>query len=147
MEVLSSRVLYSPLDFARSRRWYEHVLGLRVYREYGVGGAVTGVVFFLGGGFLELTSAAPPPGRDPMPLTLWLQVPDVDAEHRRLAASPEVTLVAPPETMPWGLREMWIEDPDGVRLVLVEVPQEHPLRRRLDFAGTPSDKPPVPEHW
>jgi hypothetical protein len=25
--------------------------------------------------------------------------------------------------------EMWIEDPDGVRIVLVEVPREHPLRR------------------
>jgi hypothetical protein len=24
---------------------------------------------------------------------------------------------------------MWIEDPDGVRLVLVEVPADHPLRR------------------
>jgi hypothetical protein len=34
--------------------------------------------------------------------------------------------------MPWGLREMWIEDPDGMRLVLVEVPELHPLRRRLE---------------
>jgi hypothetical protein len=24
---------------------------------------------------------------------------------------------------------MWIEDPDGVRIVLVEVPEDHPLRR------------------
>jgi hypothetical protein len=24
---------------------------------------------------------------------------------------------------------MWIEDPDGVRIVLVEVPADHPLRR------------------
>jgi hypothetical protein len=24
---------------------------------------------------------------------------------------------------------MWIEDPDGVRIVLVEVPHNHPLRR------------------
>ena len=34
--------------------------------------------------------------------------------------------------MPWGLREMWIEDPDGVRIVLVEVPEGHPIRRRLE---------------
>jgi hypothetical protein len=26
---------------------------------------------------------------------------------------------------------MWIEDPDGVRIVLVEVPEEHPLRRDI----------------
>jgi hypothetical protein len=24
---------------------------------------------------------------------------------------------------------MWIEDPDGIRIVLVEVPEDHPLRR------------------
>ena len=30
---------------------------------------------------------------------------------------------------PWGLVEMWIEDRDGVRIVLVEVPDDHPLRR------------------
>jgi hypothetical protein len=27
------------------------------------------------------------------------------------------------------LLEMWIADPDGVRIVLVEVPAQHPLRR------------------
>jgi hypothetical protein len=24
---------------------------------------------------------------------------------------------------------MWLEDPDGVRIVLVQVPDDHPLRR------------------
>jgi hypothetical protein len=24
---------------------------------------------------------------------------------------------------------MWLADPDGVRIVLVEVPEDHPLRR------------------
>jgi hypothetical protein len=27
------------------------------------------------------------------------------------------------------LIEMWIEDPDGIRIALVEVPEDHPLRR------------------
>ena len=63
MEVLSSRVLLSPLDFERSRRWYTDVLGLRIYREYGAGGEVTGVVLFLGGGFLELNCAGRAHGR------------------------------------------------------------------------------------
>lgn len=127
MEVLSSRVLLSPLDFERSRRWYTDVLGLRVYREFGANGRVTGVVLFLGGGLLELSAAG-----TPAPVTLWLQVPDVDTEHDRLRATGDVTIVSRPETMPWGLREMWIEDPDGVRIVLVEVPEDHPIRRRLE---------------
>jgi hypothetical protein len=34
-----------------------------------------------------------------------------------------------PVQEPWGLVEMWIEDPDGVPIVLVEIPEGHPLRR------------------
>ena len=37
---------------------------------------------------------------------------------------------------PWGLTEMWIEDPDGIRIVLVEVPADHPLRRAFGSAVT-----------
>jgi catechol 2,3-dioxygenase-like lactoylglutathione lyase family enzyme len=131
VEVLSSRILLQPNDFELSRRWYCEVLGLRIYREYGVEGRVTGVVLFLGGGFLELTTTPPRPGNGPVPITLWLQVPDLDAEYERLAATGEVTITAAPTLMPWGLKEMWLEDPDGIRLVLVEVPEGHPIRTRL----------------
>ncbi|MGO8882593.1 MAG: VOC family protein, partial [Streptosporangiaceae bacterium] len=37
----------------------------------------------------------------------------------------------------WGLIEMWIEDPDGIRIVLVEVPADHPLRRDPRSASPP----------
>ena len=131
MEVLSSRILLQPADFDVSRRWYEQVLGLRVYREYGVDGRVTGVVLFLGGGFLELTAAPPRRGIGPVPVTLWLQVPDLEAEHVRLVATGEVVITAVPQLMPWGLKEMWLEDPDGVRMVIVEVPEGHPIRTRV----------------
>lgn len=131
MEVLSSRVLLQTADFAAARHWYCDVLGLRVYREYGVDGAVTGVVLFLGGGFLELTPVRARPAEAPPQVTLWLQVPDLDAEHSRLMATSEVEITAPPALMAWGLKEMWIAGPDGVRLVLVEVPEGHPIRTRL----------------
>jgi len=129
VEVLSSRILHRPSDFDAGRAWYRDVLGLRVYREYGTGGRVTGVVFFLGGGFLELVS-----GGSPVPGTgaaLWLQVPDVDAEHARLADA-GVDVLSGPVDEPWGLRECWVADPDGVRIALIEVPDAHPLRRRVD---------------
>ena len=61
-------------------------------------------------------------------LSVWIQVRDVEAEHRRLLAA-GVSVVRGPQREPWGLVEMWIEDPDGVRIVLVEVPHDHPLRR------------------
>ena len=56
MEVLSSRVLVYPADFDRTVRWYDDVLGLARYREFGTGGRITGVVYFLGTGFLEVSS-------------------------------------------------------------------------------------------
>jgi catechol 2,3-dioxygenase-like lactoylglutathione lyase family enzyme len=133
MEVLSSRVLLRPSSFPDAVAWYRDVLGLRIYREYGAGGRVTGTVFFLGGGFLELVSgsrAVGPQGTGDGS-ALWLQVPDVDAEHARLRDR-GVEVVRAPRTEPWGLRECWVAGPDGVQVALVEVPDGHPLRRRVD---------------
>ena len=45
----------------------------------------------------------------------------------RLAAA-GAPITRAPELEPWGLREMWLADPDGVRIVLVEIPADHPLR-------------------
>lgn len=39
-----------------------------------------------------------------------------------------VTVLRAPRCEARGLEEMWIADPDGVRIVLVEIPEEHPLR-------------------
>lgn len=131
MEILSSRVLLAPTDFERSVRWYRDTLGLRIYREFGAAGRLTGVVFFLGGAGLELSRSGARPATLGRGLVMWLQVPDVDAEHERLAGV-GATVRQPPTEMPWGLRECWIEDPDGVGICLVEVPEDHPLRRRVD---------------
>lgn len=125
MEVLSSRVLLRPSDRERSHRFYRDTLGLAVYREFGPP-QDPGLVFFLGPGLLEVSGASP--GGPPGPLQLWLQVRDVRVEHDRLLAA-GVTVLREPRPEPWGLTEMWIEDPDGVRIVLVEVPADHPLRR------------------
>lgn len=124
MEILSSRVLLRPVDFERSVRFYAHTLGLHISREWGRDEG-RGVVFFLGGGFLELSGRG---GRvADEKVSLWLQVRDVDAAHTELAGSVEV--VEAPVDKPWGLRELRIRDPDGVLLVLVRVPEGHPLRR------------------
>ena len=125
MEVLGSRILLRPADLGRSRRFYRDVLGLAVYREFGPADDPS-VVFFLGQGLLEVSGHGPrPAGASVM---IWLQVRDVRAEHDRLAAA-GVRVLRVPAMEPWGLIEMWIEDPDGVRIVLVEVPGDHPLRR------------------
>jgi catechol 2,3-dioxygenase-like lactoylglutathione lyase family enzyme len=130
VEILSSRVLVYPSDFGRTVRFYDEVLGLHRYREFGADGRITGVVYFLGGGFLEVSSHGRSAfGASDGSVRLWLQVRDVDAEHARLTGMGAVVL-APPADMAWGLRECWVADPDGLRIVLVQVPDDHPLRRR-----------------
>jgi predicted enzyme related to lactoylglutathione lyase len=125
MEVLSSRVLLRPANFERSFQFYSQTLRLHVYREWGSGSA-RGVVFFLGGWFLELSGSSEASSSEKA--SLWLQVRDVDAVGRELEDS-GVDIVEAPADKPWGLREMQVQDPDGVRLVIVEVPKDHPLRR------------------
>lgn len=145
MEILSSRILLRPADPERSRRFYRDVLGLAVYREFGPPDN-PGVVFFLGAGFLEVSGHEEPghevssrevsghessghgDGAAGKSAMIWLQVRDVRAEHARLRVA-GVPVLREPVLEPWGLIEMWIEDPDGTRIVLVEVPDDHPIRR------------------
>jgi len=124
MEILSSRILLRPFDPTRSHAFYRDILGLAVYREFGLP-EHPGVVYFLGNGLLEVSGQGEQP---PVGLQLWLQVRNVNHEHERLARA-GVSIIQPPRLEPWGLIEMWIEDPDGVRIAMVEVPENHPLRR------------------
>jgi predicted enzyme related to lactoylglutathione lyase len=125
VDVLSSRVLLRPSNLAHSRRFYRDVLGLAVYREFGPADD-PGVVFFVGSGFLEVSGTSS--GAAGQALQIWLQIRNIRAEHERLSAS-GVRVLREPRTEPWGLIEMWLEDPDGVPIVLVEVPADHPVRR------------------
>ena len=128
VNVLSSRVLIRPTDLERSRAFYRDVLGLAIYREFGRPWSQRGTVFFLGGGFLEVSGHSDRPFPKGS-MQLWLQVEDVEAAHRELAER-GATVLREPRKEPWGLIEMWIADPDGVEICVVEVPEDHPLRYR-----------------
>jgi catechol 2,3-dioxygenase-like lactoylglutathione lyase family enzyme len=124
MEVLAGRVLLRSRDPAATTAFYRDVLELAVAREF-----PGGTVFFLGGGFLEVSgrSADPPPGPG---VALWLQVRDAPAAYAG-ALSRGAAGIREPRREPWGLVEAWLSDPDGLRIVLVEVPAGHPLRTDL----------------
>lgn len=118
MEILAGRVLLRPVDMDASLAFYRDVIGLAIAREF-----PGGTVFFLGGGFLELSGAASgPPGEN---IRLWLQVRDLHAAAAELAGH----VTRGPRREPWGLDEMWVADPDGTPIVLVQIPAEHPIRR------------------
>jgi catechol 2,3-dioxygenase-like lactoylglutathione lyase family enzyme len=120
MEFLTSRVLIRPSDPDRSRRFYADELGLAVYREF-----PGGIVFFIGQGLLELSGrGSTAPGPD---VAIWLQVRDLTATATQVRAK-GIPIVREPRREPWGLDEMWIADPDGLRIVIVQIPVDHPLR-------------------
>ncbi|MGW4121427.1 VOC family protein [Nocardia sp. NPDC004711] len=124
MEILSSRVILRPRDYERTVEFYRDALELAIAREY-----PGGTVFFAGQSLIEVAGH----GRaDDAPSgfagAIWLQVRDCDDAAAELALR-GVIIDRAPEREPWGLIEMWIRDPEGTPLVLVEVPPNHPLRR------------------
>jgi predicted enzyme related to lactoylglutathione lyase len=125
VDILNSRTLLNPTDLDRTITFYRDTLGLAVAREFGEGDQ-RGVVFFAGGGFIEVVGTGPPAGR--AGVQLWLQVRSLDDAVSELS-NRGVELARPPVLEPWGLLEAWLDDPDGVRIHLVEVPADHPLRR------------------
>jgi predicted enzyme related to lactoylglutathione lyase len=125
MEILSSRILLRPSNLQRSIKFYRDDLGLAVFREFGEGDTY-GIVFYLGGGFLEVSGTGSI--ADPS-ISIWLQVRDIKAAAEQLKTN-NILITKGPTLEPWGLIEMWVSDPDGVRLYFVEVPDDHPLRVR-----------------
>jgi catechol 2,3-dioxygenase-like lactoylglutathione lyase family enzyme len=117
VEILASRILLRPRDREASLAFYRDVLGLAIAREF-----PGGTVFFLGNGLLELSGSSP--GRVEAPFAIWLQVRDLAAAHRELVDH----VTREPRREPWGLDEMWVADPDGTKIVLVQIPEGHPIR-------------------
>ena len=90
--------------------WYRDRLGFDIiwYNEAGRIGAVAhgdSAIFFR-----ETETPAPPS-------VFWIFVDDVDAAYAELSALGAPT-EAPPEDMPWGLRQFTLTDPYGNRFYL-----------------------------
>ena len=124
MEILASRMLFRPADYQQSLSFYRDKIGLAIARDYG-----GGTVFFAGQSLLELAGyGSPDDSRGPLPGALWLQVRDITATQAELEGR-GVAIAREARQEPWGLREMHVTDPDGITLIFVEVPDDHPLRR------------------
>ncbi len=119
MEILASRMLIRPADYQHSLAFYRDELGLAIARDYGAG-----TVFYAGQSLIELAGHGAPRAGG----TMWLQVRDVYATEKELAGR-GVQIAREAREEPWGLHEMHVNDPDGVLLIFVQVPETHPLRR------------------
>ncbi|MFJ2668124.1 VOC family protein [Nocardia fluminea] len=123
MEILNSRIIVRPSDYGRTLAFYRDSLGLAIAREY-----PGGTVFFAGQSLLEVAAHGGSGQSGSFGGAIWLQVRDVEDAAAELALK-GIRIERAPVLEPWGLWEMWVRDPDGVAIVLVQVPAEHPIRR------------------
>lgn len=120
MEILASRMLLRPADYPASLAFYRDILGLAIAREY-----PGGTVFYAGQSLIEVAGHG---GPQTTSAALWLQVRDVYATQQELTDR-GVQIAREARQEPWGLHELHITDPDGVALIFVQIPANHPLRR------------------
>ncbi|MCW4352830.1 VOC family protein [Hoyosella sp. YIM 151337] len=130
MQVISSRTILRPTDYDTTVRFYRDALTLPIYREY-----PGGTVLWAGQGLIEIAAHGTTSPHKSFTGALWLQVREVTAAEQELRAQ-GVEIVREPRKEPWGLVEMWVEDPDGIPIVFVEIPPDHPLRRDVRPAHT-----------
>ncbi|WP_063045404.1 VOC family protein [Nocardia pseudovaccinii] len=123
MDILSSRVILRPADYQATLAFYRDGLGLAIAREY-----PGGTVFFAGQSLVEVAAHGGSGKSTTFEGALWLQVRDISDAAAELALK-GIRIQREPVREPWGLIEMWVHDPDGVPIVVVEVPAEHPIRR------------------
>lgn len=122
MEILSSRTILRPSEYERTLSFYRDTLGLAIAREY-----PGGTVFFAGQGLIEV-AAHGGTGDGGFRGAIWLQVRDLTAVQTELVLA-GVKIAREARQEPWGLHEMWIADPDGTPIVMVQIPEDHPIRR------------------
>ncbi|MBC7300255.1 MAG: VOC family protein [Nocardia sp.] len=123
MEILNSRIIVRPSDYGHTLAFYRDGLGLAIAREY-----PGGTVFYAGQSLLEVAAHGGSGQPGTFDGAIWLQVRDVEDAAAELSLK-GIAIERAPQLEPWGLWEMWVRDPDGVAIVLVQVPAEHPIRR------------------
>ena len=123
MEILSSRIILRPADYQATLAFYRDGLGLAIAREY-----PGGTVFFAGQSLVEVAAHGGTGSSTPFGGAIWLQVRSTSDAAAELALK-GIPIDRAPVQEPWGLIEMWTTDPDGVPVVLVEIPPDHPIRR------------------
>jgi len=123
-------LLLHTLDMERTRAFWVDVLGFRVTRTEERDGAVTWLALARGGAgpvFVRPVENETPAMREPhLSGQLYFELPPapagdagalLDAEAARIAAH-GVTFEWGPDTMPYGMREFALRDPNGYRVTI-----------------------------
>jgi len=116
---------YTTHDPAAVRRFYEGTLGLPARVDETHGSLTIEVSSGATLGFMPPKPGPPEQWRPPREPGLHVEVADVDAAYRRLAAR-GVTFEQPPLDMSWGARACRLRDPEGRIVWLAQVIHRRP---------------------
>lgn len=133
MEILASRMLLRPADYQQSLTFYRDRIGLAIAREYS-----GGTVFSRGSRCWNWPVTAPRTTWRPVSRRAVAAGPRPRG-HPGRAARARVAIAREARQEPWGLHEMHVVDPDGITLIFIQIPADHPLRR--DTRGERQAKP------
>ena len=111
------RFAYNTPDYQRTFDFYADGLGLELIERWDRGPDDQGALFRAASGVIEILSV--PKGREHAPPrgSVLIEVEAVDAWHSRLRER-GMAIEQPPTDEPWGHRDLALEDPNGLRVVL-----------------------------
>ncbi|KOG55695.1 glyoxalase [Streptomyces griseoflavus] len=130
MNLVSLRMITD--DVARLVEFYEHLTGVRAEwatPEFAELVMPSGTLAIAGSRTVALFGEGTARAAANHSVIIEFRVPDVDAEHRRLAAAGRA-FVQQPTTMPWGNRSLLLRDPDGNLVNLFTPVTEDAVRRQ-----------------
>jgi catechol 2,3-dioxygenase-like lactoylglutathione lyase family enzyme len=111
------RFAYNTPDFEGTFEFYADGLALEVIERWHRGPDDQGALFRAAAGIIEILSL--PSGEQHVPPrgSVLIEVEDVDAWHARLREG-GLAIEQPPTDRPWGHRDLTLDDPNGLRIVL-----------------------------
>ncbi len=121
--------LFQVWDMRASVAWYRDVLGFELLHTHEPEGHLYWAMLKLGGATLMLNAkfeddkrpAQPPGVTGREDVTLYMSCEDVDAAYEQIRAKWDK--VKKPETAYYGMRQMYLNDPDGFELCF-----QHPAK-------------------
>jgi uncharacterized glyoxalase superfamily protein PhnB len=136
MEIGTFTVLRHTINFKSMKQFYGDALGMTTVEEWDRSDS-RGAVFSPRGAttnatieVLELGDVCVP-GVAPVNVVLTFFVDDVHAAHDQLRGA-GITITRDVEDTPWGHRSFGIDDPDGLRIWIIEVLEGDERRRPAD---------------
>lgn len=111
------RFAFDARDYDASVRFYRDLMALPLAGDWDRGSGDRGSLFRAAEGLIEVLEMVPGAVYSrPANARIVFEVPDVDAEYRRLRALG--LEVPPPVSYPWGHRATSLRDPDGIRIMM-----------------------------